>query len=214
MGAGTFSLNRAAGNTYTGITTISAGTLLAMNTSGSATGTGAVTVNSGGVLGGTGAITGTVMVNSGGHIAPGASVESLDVGSLTLNAGANLDFEFDTVLGTGVSVLLNVTANNGLTINGGALNLVNAGTMTAGTYTLIDYSGTLNGSLGSLSLGVVPSGFTYNLVNDTTNQSINLVVTVPEPTNLLLLAVGALMLQLGTRASRLRTRRAALVCGI
>ena len=46
-----------------------------------------------------GAITGAVTVNSGAHIAPGASIESLDVGSLTLAAGSILDFELDTVLG-------------------------------------------------------------------------------------------------------------------
>jgi hypothetical protein len=234
-----------------------------MNTTGSATGSGAVTVNSGAILGGTGALSGAVSVNSGGHIAPGAGIESLDVGALNLNAGSALDFEFDTVLGTGISDLLNVTLNNGLTINGGTLNLINAGTMSAGTYMLLGYAGTLNGSLSNLVLGNTPAGFNYSLVNDTTNKSINLVVAVPgdfnrggavdagdyvlwrqglgttfvqsdynvwranfgrgptlgrgtslspvpEPANFLVLALGAVMLEVGTRAFQLRVRRAAL----
>ena len=43
---------------------VTAGRLLANNISGSATGTGAVTVSNGAILGGTGTITGPVTVNS------------------------------------------------------------------------------------------------------------------------------------------------------
>ncbi len=71
VGTGTLTLTGA--NTYSGGTTISGGTLLANNTSGSATGTGVVTVNSGGTLGGSGSVVGTVTVNSGGTVAPGNS---------------------------------------------------------------------------------------------------------------------------------------------
>jgi fibronectin-binding autotransporter adhesin len=178
-GAGTFTLAATGGNTYTGGTAISGGTLLVNNTTGSGTGSGPVTVNSGAVLGGTGIILGAVTVNSGGHVAPGASIESLDVGSLTLSAGSILDFELGTVTGVDVSDLLNVTSTNGLTINGGTLNLTNAAGMTGGFYTLIDYAGTLNGSVGNINLGTLPTGFTYRLFNDSASTSIQLEVTAP-----------------------------------
>jgi hypothetical protein len=153
--------------------------LLVNNSTGSGTGTNSVVVNSGAVLGGTGIISGAVTVSSGGHVAPGASVESLDVGSVTLAAGSILDFELGTIAGVDVSDLLNVTTTNGLTINGGTLNLTNAAGMTGGFYTLIDYAGTLNGSFGNLALGAVPAGFTYSLFNDTVSKSIQLEVTAP-----------------------------------
>jgi fibronectin-binding autotransporter adhesin len=176
-GAGTVTFTQA--NSYSGGTTITAGTLLVNNGAGSGTGLGAVAVNAGGTLGGTGAISGAVTVNSGGHLAPGASIESLDVGSLTLAAGSILDFELDTLLGVDMSDLINVTTAGGLAINGGTLNLTSGGTMTAGTYMLIDYSNALVGSLGDMALGSTPSGFTYNLVHNTSNTSIDLVVGIP-----------------------------------
>ncbi len=179
-GSGVFALAPpSGGNTYVSGTTVSAGTLLVNNTSGSGTGSGPVTVNSGGTLGGTGSIAGAVAINSGGHIAPGMSIESLGVGSLSLAAGSILDFELDTMLGVDTSDLINVTTTNGLTINGGTLNLVNAGNMTGGFYTLIDYSGGLSGSLSNISLGSVPAGFSYRLFNDASSQSIELEVTAP-----------------------------------
>src|SRR5207244_7330779 len=61
-GSGKLSLTNA--NTYTGGTTITRGTLLVKNTTGSATGTGAVQVNAG-TLGGTGKITGAVTIGTG-----------------------------------------------------------------------------------------------------------------------------------------------------
>ncbi|WP_395352767.1 autotransporter-associated beta strand repeat-containing protein [Variovorax sp. UC122_21] len=64
VGAGTLTLSGA--NSYTGGTTVAAGTLSVTNKSGSATGTGAVQVQSGATLAGTGTIAGTVTVANGG----------------------------------------------------------------------------------------------------------------------------------------------------
>src|SRR5262245_13199318 len=62
MGNGKLTLSNA--STYTGGTTLTKGTLLVTNTTGSGTGTGAVQVNKG-TLGGTGIITGAVTVGTG-----------------------------------------------------------------------------------------------------------------------------------------------------
>nr|HPR32383.1 autotransporter-associated beta strand repeat-containing protein [Prolixibacteraceae bacterium] len=68
-GSGLLKLTQA--NTYTGNTTVNGGTLEAANKTGSATGTGRVTVNRNGTLTGSGTITGIVDVETGGILAPG-----------------------------------------------------------------------------------------------------------------------------------------------
>lgn len=72
-------------NLRTGATIVQEGALLVNNTVGNGVGTGPVTVQGLGVLGGTGIIGAPVQVMSGGAIAPGASV-----GTLTLNGGLDL----------------------------------------------------------------------------------------------------------------------------
>jgi autotransporter-associated beta strand protein len=86
---------------YSGGTTINAGTLQVANTTGSAIGPGAVTVNSGGALAGgnggasfsdstQGFISGAASVNAGGALAPGANAPGLLSvgGSVTLKTGS------------------------------------------------------------------------------------------------------------------------------
>jgi len=83
-GRGKLSLVNA--NTYTGGTTVNAGSLLVKNRTGSGTGTGAVQVNTG-TLGGTGAINGAVTVGTGtssGAILLGGNSAS-SPGTLTVN---------------------------------------------------------------------------------------------------------------------------------
>ena len=84
-GAGTLTL--AGANTYAGNTTVNAGTLLVANASGSGTGAGAVTVNTGATLGGTGAVAGAVTVNSGGTLRAGGAG---GLGQLTLRGKTTL----------------------------------------------------------------------------------------------------------------------------
>jgi autotransporter-associated beta strand protein len=109
-GAGTVVLSNAAGNTYSGGTTVSSGTLLADGgtvtrnasnivtaTSGSSTGSGAVEVKSGATLGGSGVIGGNLKLDSGANFlssdvqtgpnaTPGMVVQNLDAsaGNVTL----------------------------------------------------------------------------------------------------------------------------------
>jgi autotransporter-associated beta strand protein len=169
----TGTLTFTAPNTYSGGTVINGGTLLVNNTSGSGLGTGPVEVH-GGTLGGTGAISGTVTINSGGTLAPGASIESLDVGSLVLNTGSILSMELGA---PGISDLINVTTSGGLNIAGGSVSLTNAGGMAAGTYKLIDYLDSFTGNIVNLGTPTGPAGFSYALQDNATNTSIDLVVT-------------------------------------
>lgn len=114
-GSGTVTLTGA--NTYSSNTTVSAGTLLVNNTSGSGTGTGSVAINSGGTLGGSGTISGAVTVASGGTLALGLS-------TLTMNNGLSL--------AGNVTVSLNksLTPSNGTAVVSGTLTRTGTGSVT------------------------------------------------------------------------------------
>ncbi|NDC75124.1 PEP-CTERM sorting domain-containing protein [bacterium] len=160
-GIGTLSL--AGSNTFSGGTTISGGTLKANNASGSATGSGSVSINTGGTLGGTGTISGAVSLASGGIIAPGNSVGTLTVGSLTAASGSIFNFEFNS---TPANDRINVTTSDGLTLNGGGFNLYSEGTLngwtTTGNYNLIQYAGAIQGTgTGALSVLNPQAGYGY-----------------------------------------------------
>lgn len=113
-GAGTMALSAA--NTYSGTTNVNVGTLLANNTSGSATGTGAVNVASVASLGGDGTIAGAVSLS--GTLLPGqggSTDRSLTInGNVTTNAGSSLSFTVTSmashdqlIIGGGSSIGLN-----------------------------------------------------------------------------------------------------------
>jgi RHS repeat-associated protein len=105
--AGTLAL--AAPSTYTGGTTVAAGTLLVNNTTGSGTGTGSVTVNDGARLGGAGRISGPVTVNSGGTIDPDDEPEGTAIlaeGDLMVAPGGTVRAQINGPLaGTGYDQL-------------------------------------------------------------------------------------------------------------
>jgi len=83
IGTGTLTLTGA--NTYSGGSTVSAGTLLVNNSIGSGTGTGAVTVANGGLLGGTGDIAGNLFVQPGGGLILGNTGSLTIAGNVALN---------------------------------------------------------------------------------------------------------------------------------
>ncbi len=111
-GVGTMQLSAA--NTYTGMTTVNAGTLLI---TGSVAGT--TSVANGGTLAGTGTATGATTIS--GSIAPGnGGVGTLTTGALTLAPGANYQWHISDWAGAaGNTDLINTST---LTITGTAAN--------------------------------------------------------------------------------------------
>ena len=122
---GTGKLTLSGASTYTGITTVNAGTLLVSNTTGSATGPGAVKVNSG-TLGGSGIITGAVTIGTGSgagaFLAPAGGTRKqatlTSQSALTFNGDATYTYTFrakGNKSRTDRVVALGVTINAGAT---------------------------------------------------------------------------------------------------
>ena len=105
-------------NTYTAGTTINGGTLLVNNLGGSGTGSGNVTVASGGALGGKGIISGAVTVNSGGALAPGNPLGTLTISNnLTLAAGSTTFMQVQHSPQTNNAAKISGTLAEGGTLN-------------------------------------------------------------------------------------------------
>jgi len=175
------------GSTFTGGTTVNAGTLLIANGSGSALGTGAVTVN-GGNFGGTGIASNAVTVKSGATLLAGDG--STTAGGLTLSGAVSLEDGAIISLTLGAS-----NAHSSLIRTGGLwafdsnqlFTLINA---QEGTYNNIIYG--LTGSEAgistintwSISNGGLSATFTYDGLGGV-DMSV-----VPEPSSAALL-IGA-----------------------
>lgn len=134
-GAGTLALTGA--NTYDGITTVTAGTLLINGNQGDATG--AVIVASGTTLGGTGIIGGILTVESGGTIAPGASI-----GTFTTLTDAVIAGNYACEVNGNAADALVVGGNLDLTGATLAIQAVGSG-ITKSSYVIATYTGTRTG---------------------------------------------------------------------
>jgi autotransporter-associated beta strand protein len=165
MQAGSGTLTLSGTNSFTGGTTINAGTL---NVTGTVA---AVAVASGGTLTGTGHV-GTTSVASGGVLSPGAggTTGTLTVaGNLTLAGGAGT-VDYFTPTDTGLIAVSGTAGVNGtLTANAAS------GTYTAGQrYTLVTATGGVSGTFASLTTPNLPAYLTGRLSYDANDVFLNL----------------------------------------
>jgi fibronectin-binding autotransporter adhesin len=178
-------------HSFSGLTTISAGTLAVNGALASG-----VNVANAAILGGSGTINGFVAVADGGILAPGNSPGTLSTtAGLSLVDSSILNFELnasDPTVGGGINDLVEVTGDFTLA---GILNVAGTGDFaTVADYTtwrLFNYSGGTFTS-GTLTLGTMPSvgssGRYFQLDTATAGQ-VNLVI-VPEPGALALTGLG------------------------
>ncbi|MBB3594213.1 outer membrane autotransporter protein [Rhizobium sp. BK529] len=172
IGAGTMILTGS--NTYTGPTSVAAGSLIVNGDQSGAIGL--TTVANGATLGGTGTIGGDVSVANGGIIDPGnpGSVPgTLTInGNLALSNSSNLNYNFGqaNVVGGAFNDLTKVGGD--LTLDG-TLNVTQSagGSFMPGIYRVISYDGTLANN--GLALGTMPTG--NFLVQTSVDKQVNLV---------------------------------------
>lgn len=204
--AGTVKLTRSAGNDYTGGTTVSAGTLLIANTTGSGTGTGAITVATGGTLAGTARLAPAAgnNISIAGTLSPGDGVGTM---TLALSGASKLDFATGSrlalTLGT-ISDLLAFETSGDWVTGGGNLTLdlfSGAGFAYGQAYTVITNLST-DFTIAGVNLDGVTLDSSEYIWTDLGNSYS--VTVVPEPGTGLLFAAGLLSL---LALKRFRTRQ-------
>lgn len=191
---GTVEFARATGVSYTGTVTVHAGTLLVNNTSGNGTGSGALTVNSGAILGGNGTIGAATTIS--GSLRPGNSIGTLTVANdVTWNSNDSWVFELGTagatMLTSGTSDFLNITGGTSDFLKGTGttftFDFANGGQV--GWYKLVDWAGTTTFSVGDFAATNLASGLTGNFTLDAGTSALYLNV-IPEPSTWALFGAG------------------------
>ncbi|HMP58401.1 MAG TPA: autotransporter-associated beta strand repeat-containing protein [Gemmatales bacterium] len=210
VGGGTVAVTNPTGNTYTGTTTVTDGTLLINNASGSALGSGNVTVSATGQLGvlsvadggtGVGSFSGSLTVNPGGVVKAGNSTGLLTVGGgINLSAGATVEaeingwttagVEFSQIISLGLISLANADlfiADNVVVPIGTTIVLIrnDSGAAVSGIFDTLPEGAFFTAGLNTFQITYVfnaPSS--DGLANDVA------ITAVPEPTTIALMLGG------------------------
>ena len=215
-GPGTLRLSGA--NTYTGGTTVSAGGLFVSNTTGSGVGTGALTIESGASLYGTGTIGGATTILLGGALGSGGSGNAggnlTFTNGLTLNNGAVFNFQLGTT--SDKYTLTGGTLTGASTLGSLTINLTAGAGFGAGVYTLFDFSSgsvtTSSFDVSDFAFGTTISGFSYSLAS--TGNLLQLTASaIPEPSTYAAIA-GAAMLGLAVWRRSKQNRPAEAVLAV
>ena len=169
-GAGTLALFGA--NTFSGSTAVNAGTLLVNNLTGSGTGSGTVSVQSGAILGGTGIISGATTVNAGGALAPGVGgIGTLTFATSPAVSGTNL-MEIDRNSGTPLADKVAVTT--GALTKSGILTVSNLGAalQSGDTFTLFA-APSITGTFSATNLPALSAGQNWWTTDNFTTLTVN-----------------------------------------
>lgn len=221
-GAGSLIVSNASGgsttltssaNTYSGGTTVSSGTLMFTNVSGSATGSGTVTVAASATLAGTGSIApaagnpvlvqGTLSIGQTSGTAADVAITTSGAGTLFMDTTSVLLMDLISGAGSGT---LNAASAADMLLIGGTMTLNSGSTLrvqnlnglsgwTAGdAWKLIDWntlSGSAMGTFTTLDLPTLGSGLQWDTSSLYSTGVVSVVVAAPEPARLLLLPLGA-----------------------
>jgi autotransporter-associated beta strand protein len=169
VGTGTFTM--AGTNSYTGTTTVNAGTVLINGNNSNATGS--VTANLLGTLGGTGVIGGPATIN--GKLAPGTSIGTLRFnGNLTFAPGAMAAFEISKSPFTNdlAMVASNLNFNGTLDVLNTSIEVLEAGDHFQ-LFSAVSYTG----SFTSYELPALEEGLAWNVSQLATNGRLWVVST-------------------------------------
>jgi len=195
-GTGTWALN--GNNTFTGTTTVSAGTLLINGNQTTATGAVSTTASSGAILGGTGIVGGATTINTGTFLSPGASPGTLTFnGNLSLTNGSTMIFESGDLVDVNGTLDLD---------NNWTLQLQPGQGWTAGGSTILFTYTSLAASPDLLPTFVNNTGIaaSLTLTNDGAgNIVLNGLTAIPEPSTVMALVFGIAVLAIA-RCRRLR----------
>lgn len=163
-----------AGNT---VANVSVGTLLVNNSSGNGLGEGNVTVGAGATLGGTGSTAGPVLLGTANpasaraFLAPGdgpGAIGSFSIGGLQLASSTSATLQFEVNGATAGKLMVNGDVVLGPAKIGEIAILPTGAGATLTSYTLLEYTGMLQGSFNSIT--GVPVG--YRIRHDEANKRV------------------------------------------